>query len=164
MPRATAQDQDSDINTVLKLFPGYHVLTLEERDAETRSYILNHFAKANPSVIHVDIAGDGQLDFALLLRQDKSKTAKLVILLCSEDVSCKKVYDLDLTGYAEITYLRPVPVGSGVVQTDAIDTKDYPRPVRLAATGIEVTYLGKAKVVCYWNKKLKKVVEVQTED
>jgi len=99
-----------------------------------------------------------------LLRNKRSGTTKLVILLCSEDITCKSVYEVDVTSDSGGVYIRPVPMGRRVSQTDAIDTKAYPPPSRLSSTGIEVTYFGQAKVVYYWNRKQKKMETIQTED
>jgi hypothetical protein len=149
---------------ILHDFPGFHVLTVEERDSDTRAFILAHFAKRNPSILHADFDGDGHLDYAVLLKDKKSGIARFVILLCPETEHCKKACDEDITSSAREVFLRPVPIGRRVSQTDAIDTKDYPPPVRLSSTGIEVTYFGQAKVVYYWNGKHKKMETVQTED
>jgi hypothetical protein len=157
-----ANESSNDIDAILKLFPGYHVLTLAERDAETQAFIHQHLPKQNPSIVHTDLDSDRHLDYALLLKQDKSQTAKLVVLLCPAD--CEKTYELDITGYAALTYLRPVPIGSRVSQTDAIDTKNYPSPATPRPHGIEVTYFEKAKMVYYWNKKQKRIEAVQTGD
>lgn len=154
----------SDIDRVLNRFPGYHVLTLLERNSDAKEFIKGHFPKNNPSVVHSDFDGDGHLDYALLLKDGKSGTTKLVVLLCSGDTQCKSVFDVDVTSSSGEVFIRPVPIGSQVAQTDAIETKDYPSPVKLRSTGIELTYFGQAKVVYYWNRKNKKVEAVQTED
>jgi hypothetical protein len=159
-----AQGPTSDINRVLNRFPGYHVLTLQERNSDAREFIKGHFPKNNPSVVHSDFDGDGHLDYALLLKDSKSSTTKLVVLLCSGDTQCKSVFDVDITSSSGEVFIRPVPIGSQVSQTDAIETKDYPSPVKLRSIGIELTYLGQAKVVYYWNRKKKKIEAVQTED
>ncbi len=154
----------AEIGSILKLFPGYHVMTLTERDTDTRTFLSQHYRESNSSVVRADFNGDGILDYALMLKYGKSPTAKFVVLFCSGDSTCRKVYELDVTGYSDSVYLKPVPVGSRASQTDAIDTKDSPAPVKLRSTGIEVTYFGKAKVVYYWNKKHRKIEAVQTED
>jgi len=159
--------QTSDIDKILSLFPGYHLLALSERTAETKAFIHQHLPKDNPSVVHADFDGDGHPDYAVLLRSNKSGATKLVVLLCSADQNCKSVFDREVTTSSSSPgelYLRPVPPGSVVSQTDAIDTKSYPAPERLNSTGIEVNYFGKATVVYYWNRKHKKIEAVQTED
>ena len=60
--------------------------------------------------------------------------------------------------------VRPVPAGSRVSETDAIDTGDSAPSVKVGSTAIRLTYFEKAAVVLYWNKKHKKIEEVQTED
>jgi len=159
-----AQGQSGDIDRILKGFPGCHVLTLAERDSDARAFILAHFPKHNSSIVHADFDGDGQPDYAILIRNKRSGTTKLVILLCSANIACKSVYEVDVTSNSGGVYIRPVPMGSRVSQTDAIDTKAYPPPSRLSSTGIEVTYFGQAKVVYYWNRKQKKMETIQTED
>jgi len=99
----------------------------------------------------------------LLYKSDKSETAKVVILFCSDNAQCKNVYDHDVSRSA-IVYIRPVPVGTRVSQTDAVDTNHYPTPARLKSPGIEVAYFGQAKVVLYWNAKAKSIEAIQTED
>ena len=159
-----AKGPSSDIDRVLNRFPGYHVLTLMERNSDARTFIKGHFPKHNPSVVHSDFDGDGHPDYALLIKDGKSGTTKLVVLLCSGDTRCKNVFDVDVTSSSGEVFIRPVPIGSNVSQTEAMDTKDYPSPVKLSSTGIELTYFGQAKVVYYWNMKNKKVEAVQTED
>ena len=87
-----------------------------------------------------------------------------MVLLCVSEAQCQSVYELDVTGYSEVVYLRPVAAGSGASQTEAADTANHSSGVKLKTTGIQVTYFEKGKVVLYWNKKLKKIEEVQTED
>jgi len=163
-PGSRGQERKSDLDAVVSGFPRYHLLTLKERDADTRAYILQHFPKANPSVVHADFDGDGHLDYALLLQGDKTETTKLVVLLCPEDGHCRSIYELDITGYRGLVYLRRVPPGSVVSQSEAIDSPNPPSPVKLKSPGIEVTYFGQAAIVLYWNSKLKKIETVQTED
>jgi hypothetical protein len=162
-PRGNAQDDGID-KIILNDFPEFHVLTVPERDPDTRAFILAHFAKRNPSVVRADFDGDGHLDYAILLKNEKSGVAKFVILLCSEDEQCKKARDEDITSYAGEVFIKAVPTGRGVSQTEAIGDKDNPTPVRLSSTGIEVTYFEKAKVVYHWNTKHKKIETIQTGD
>ena len=159
-----AETPKNDLDIIMSRFPGYHVLTLQERDSDARTFILAHFPKHNPSVVRADFDGDGHLDYAILIKDKKSGTTKLVILLCSGDTQCKSVQEVDVTSSSGGVYIRPVPIGSRVSQTDAIDSKDYPSPVRLSSTWVEVTYFGQAKVVYYWNRKHKKMETIQTED
>src|SRR4029077_7645091 len=120
---------------ILDDFPGFHMLTVAERDSDTRAFILAHFAKRNPSVVRADFDGDGHPDYAVLLKDKKSGVAKFVILLCPEDEHCKKACDEDITSYDGEVFIKTVPIGRRVSQTEAIDTKDYPPPVRLRSTG-----------------------------
>ena len=160
----SARAQSADLQKVLSEFPDYHVLRLEERDNETRAFIRLHFPKTNSSVVHADFDGDGHLDYALLLRDNRSGATKLVVLLCSTSPPCRNVYDLDLASDGPIAYVRPVPAGSRVSETGAIDTGDSAPSVKVGSTAIRLTYFEKAAVVLYWNKKHKKIEEVQTED
>lgn len=162
---ATAVEASTtDIATILKEFPGYHVLTLAERDSDAREFIRLHFPNKNPSIVQADFDGDGHADYAVLLRDSKTGKAKLAVLLCLGDATCKNVYELDLAGDFGDVYIRPVPIGSHVAQTDAIDTKNYPSPLKLHTVAIEVNYFGKAAVVCYWDQRSKKMQTIQTED
>jgi hypothetical protein len=161
---SNAEAPKNDLDIILSRFPGYHMLTLAERDSDTRAFILAHFPKRNPSVVHADFDRDGHLDYAVLLKDKKSETAKLVIFLCSGNTQCKSVHEVGLTSVSGAVYLRPVPIGSRVSQTDAIDIKDQRSPVKLSSPGIELTYFGKATVVYYWNRKHKKIEAVQTAD
>jgi hypothetical protein len=158
------QEQKSDVGNVLTNFPGFHLLTSKERDPDTTAFILKRFPKSNPSVVHADFDGDGNLDYALLLKNDKSQAAKLVVLLCSGTSHCRSVYELDVTADSGIVYLRPVATGSVMSQTEAIDSTTAPSPAKLHSTGIQVTYFEKAAVVLYWDRKLKNIREVQTAD
>jgi hypothetical protein len=156
--------QEDGLDKILTQFPGFHVLTVPERDSDAKAFIVAHFAKRNPSVIHADFDGDGHLDYALLLKDKKSGAARFVILLCAEDEHCKTACDEKITSSVGEVFIRPVPIGRRASQTDAIDSKDYPPPLKLRSTGIEVTYFGQAKVVYYWNAKHKKIETIQTED
>ena len=153
-----------ELDVVLSRFPSQHTLTLGELDSQTRTFFLKHFPKANPGIVRAYFDGDGHEDFALLLIDNKSKATKLQILLCSGEGPCKSAYELDVTPYSDLVYLRPIAVGSTVSQSEAIDTNDHASPVKVKRTGIAVTYFGKGKVVLYWNSKHKKIEEVQTED
>ena len=163
VPRGNGQSNGID-KMILDDFPGFHVLTVPERDSDTRAFILAHFAKRSPSVVRADFDGDGHLDYAVLLKNKKSGVAKFAILLCSENDPCKKAWDEDITSYAGEVFIKAVPIGGRVLQTEAIDTKDYPPPVRISSSGIEVTYFEKAKVVYYWNTKHKRIETIQTGD
>ncbi|MGB0116868.1 MAG: hypothetical protein WCC78_15310 [Terriglobales bacterium] len=127
-----------------------------------RAFFVKHFPKDNPSLVRADFDGNGHPDYALLLRDDKTGATKLVVLLCAADGQCKNVYELDETAYAGAVYLRPVSMGSKVSQTEAVSGNSP--PVKLHSTGIQVNYFEKGKVVLYWNRKLQKIEEVQTED
>ena len=161
---SVAEEPDKDLDNVLKLFPGYHLLTLSERNSETRAFLKQHYPNRNPSVIHADFDGDGHPDYALLLKNDKSGAAKLVVLLCPTDDGCKTVYRLDLSGYAEVTYLKAASAGSRTSQTDAVDAGQPGPSAKLRATGIRVSYFEKGEVVLHWNRKLKRIEEIQTGD
>jgi hypothetical protein len=139
---SAAQEQKSNIATILHNFSGYHLLDLRERDSDTRAYLQKHVTNS-PSVIHADFDGDGFPDYAMLLRSDRS-AAKLVVLLCDAQGQCRSVYELDITGYSDVAYLQPLPLGS------------------LKAVGIQVVYFEKGRVVLSWDKKLKKIAEVPT--
>jgi len=158
------QEQKSGVGNVLSNFPGFHLLVPKERDPDTTAFILKRFPKSNPSVVHADFDGDGNLDYALLLKNDKSQATKLVVLLCSESGHCRSVYELDVTAGSGIVYLRPVATGSVVSQTEAIDSTTAPSPAKLHSIGIQVAFFEKAAVVLYWDRKVKKIREVQTAD
>ena len=159
-----SQNARSDLPNVLKLFPGYHLQTLKELDSDARSYVAEHYPRANPSVVHADFDGDGSPDYALLLKNNRSEAAELVVVLCPSNGSCKSVYESNEPTMASLIYLRPAPVGSRVTEKDAIGTKDEPRPFTFNSAGIEVHYFEKATVVLYWDRKHNKIEEVQTED
>jgi hypothetical protein len=160
---ASASDGQAGYITILKQFPGYHVVTLQERDPDVRAYIVQHFPKGNASVVQADFDGDGHEDYALLLKNDRSAKAILVVVLCPADGHCKTAYKFDVSEAYKLTYLRPVPAGSRVSQTEAMPRSDH-SPGRLKSVGIRVTYDEQAEVVLYWNSKLRKIEEVQTSE
>jgi len=159
---SNGRERRSSVDSVLSGFAGYRLLTLNELDPDARAFFLKHFPKANPSVVHADFNGDGNLDYALLLRNDKSEAAKLVILLCSQDTHCRSVSESDISGYSGSAFVRPVAKGSKVSQTESIETGSP--PVSLKFSGVRVTYFGKAEVVLYWNEKAKKIESITTAD
>jgi len=163
VPHGNGQSDGID-KMILDDFPGFHVLTTGERDSNTRAFVLAHFGEHDPSVVRADFDGDGRLDYAVLLRNKKSGIAKFVMLLCPENEHCKKARDEDLTSYAGEVFIKTVPIGRRVSQTEAIDTKDQPRPITLSSTGIELTVFERAAVVYYWNTKHKKIETIQTGD
>lgn len=158
-----AVGQNCELGEVLNQIPGFHVLRLEERDADTRAFLIKHFAKDNPSVVHADFDGDGRPDYALLLKSSAGK-AKFVIVLCPESAQLRTVHDLDVTGSEGQTYLQRVPAGTLVSQTEAIDTGGKAPRVRLRSAGVRVVAFEKAEVVLYWSSKLHKIEAIQTAD
>jgi hypothetical protein len=104
-------EEPTESNSILRRFPGYHVLTLRELDSETRAFFVKQFPRNSPSAVHADFDGDGYLDYAVLVRNNKSGTTKLVILLCSGNGPCKTVYELDVSTHSGSVYIRPVPCG-----------------------------------------------------
>jgi len=156
--------QSNGIDKILPGLPGFQVLTVLERDVEARTFILAHFPKHNPSVAHADFDGDGRLDFAVLLRDNKSGIVKFVILLCPQMGDRKKAHAEEITSYAGGVCIRPIPAGQRVSHTEAVESKDDFSPVRLRSIGIEVTYFGQGKVVYSWNATHKKFKTIQTED
>lgn len=157
-------DSEDRSDPVLKLFPGYHLLTIAERDSDTRAFIQENLPKQNPSLIHADFDGDGHPDYALLLKGDQSENAKFVVLLCPDDNACKQVFELGLTGSPEIMYLRKKAAKSRISQTDSAEDHDQPSDLKLTGTGIELNYFEKGVVVYYWDKAAKKICSMQTED
>jgi hypothetical protein len=158
------QERDSGLDAALKKFPGYHLLSLQERDSDARAYFVQHFGKSNPSVVRGDFDGDGHPDYALILKDNKTGKAKLVVLLCPAQDQCRSVYDLDVTTDAGSIYIRPIPAGTPVSQTEAIESRNPAAPLKLTSPGIRVEYFGQAEVVLYWNKRLMKIAEIQTAD
>ena len=141
---ASASDGKADAMTaILKQFPEYHLLTLQERDSELKAFLAQHSPNVNPSLVRADFNGDGNLDYALLLKADKTGAAKLVVLLCSTDGQCESVYDVDETTYASVAYLRPVSTRSKVSQTEAVPRNTS--AVKVRSTRIEVNYFKKVK-------------------
>ena len=149
-----------DVDKLLKLFPGYHLLSLQERDNDTKAFFTQNFPKANPSLVRGDFDGDGHDDYAALLKEDKSPATKLVVLLCQGNGECKRVYEQDETAVSKFVYLRPLHPGSRVSEAEGGGASG----VKLAFTGIQVAYFEKGAVVLYWNSKLRKIEEIQSED
>lgn len=154
----------ADISEVLSQFPGYHLLTMRERSADARAFLLHHSSKNNPSIIHADFDGDGHPDYALLLKHDGNGKAEFVVLLCSDDATCRIVYELDVTGSIAEMYIRPVATGSQVSQDESVETKGNTPAVMLHTVGIQVNYFEKAAVVYYWEKKTRKIEALESED
>lgn len=138
------------------------MLKLQERDAESRTFIKQHFPNDNASVIRADFDGDGNPDYAALLKNDRTAATKLVILLCSVQSLCRSVYELDETAYAAIVYLRPLRPGSNVSPSQAVDPGAH--RLRLPVTGIQVSYFEKGTVVLHWNQEHQKFEAVQSGD
>ena len=159
-----AQGQQKDLGRALGLFPGYHLLKLEERDADTRTFLAAHFKKNSPSLVNADFDGDGRPDYALLLKSDNDPKTRMVVVLCPRTGVCKTVYDLDLTGSAGEVYLKHVPAGTQLAQTEAATEGENPRRTRLSSAGARLVYFEKAEVVLYWDRKLNKIVQVETGD
>lgn len=149
---------------VLRLFPGYHVVSLKEFDPDTRNYLLENYPKANPSVVHADFDGDGSPDYALLLKNHAQRVTKVVILLCPVTTACKKVYDLDVSQMPGIVYLRPVLPGARVSPMDDVDTNGGVKRVKLRTAAVELNYFEKSSVVLHWNSARKKIEEIDTGD
>lgn len=149
---------------ILNQFPGYHLLGLNDLDSQTRDFFSKKFQNEIPGIVKSDFNGDGYQDYVILLRDNNSKKAKLVISFCFAASPCKILYQLDVKNFYNIVYIRSVKQGALISQTNAIDTNNYPLPVRLKYDGVKLTYLGKAEIVIYWNEKLKKIETIQTAD
>jgi len=145
-------------------YPGYHVLRLTERDADTRAFLIQHVKGSDASVIHADLDGDGHPDYAVLLKSDTSAAAKVVVLLCDAQSKCRGVFEQNITGYSEGAYLSRLPVGSRVAEAGSAEGEKESHPVTLTNTGIQVTYFEKGAVALYWDRKLKKMVAVGTAE
>lgn len=149
---------------VLRLFPGYRAVSLKEFDPDTRNYLLENYPKVDPSVVRADFDGDGSPDFGLLLKNDATHVARVVILLCPARASCKAVYDLDVSQMSGIVYLRPIPPGAPVPPADDDDASSSIKQTKLKTAAVELNYFGKASVVLYWNQAHKKIEEIDTSD
>lgn len=158
---ARGQESTAEIR-VQDYYPGYHLLRMSERDPDTRAFLFKHFKGSDPSIIRADFDGNGQPDCAMLLKGDTSAAAKLVVLLCDAPGRCRRVYEVDITGYSNEAYLSRLPIGSRVAVAGSVDGEKEPPPVKLATGGIQVTYFEKGQGALYWDKKLKKIVEVST--
>jgi hypothetical protein len=139
-------------------------LRLGERDADTRAFLLKHFNGSDPSVVQADFDGEGHPDYALLVKSDTSAAAKVAILLCDAPRRCRGVYELDITGYSEEVYLSRLPVGSRIVESEAVEAKNQSPSVTLRNAGIQLSYFESVTVALYWDKKLKEIVGVGTAD
>lgn len=122
------------------------MLTLQERDSALQAFLTKHFPKSDPSVVRSDFDGDGNPDYALLLKNDKRGKTILVVALCTGDSQGKSVYHVDVSDNSSFVYIRPVLVGSRVSQTEAISTRGS-SPVRLKFEGIRLTNYEQAEVV-----------------
>jgi hypothetical protein len=160
----TVRGQKSTTETHPPDYPGYHLLKLGERDADTRAFLIQHFKGSDASVIHADLDGDGHPDYALLLKSDTSAAAKVVVLLCDAQSKCRGVFEQDITGYSEEAYLSRLPVGSRVAEAGSAEGEKESHPVTLTNTGIQVTYFEKGAGALYWDRKLKKIVAVGTAE
>ena len=150
---------EQDIRTQ---FPGYHILDARDLDTMTSDYFQEKFSMLAPGLVKADFDGNGYQDLAVLLRADNVKTTKFVIFLSSASAQCAVAYELDVSLHYDSVYLTPVRAGSALSQTESIDIKTPMSPVKLAHTGIRLTYLGKAEVVLYWDDKLGKIITIQT--
>ena len=160
----TARGQIRTAEALPHDYPGYHVLRLTERDADTRAFLIQHFKGSDASVIHADLDGGGHSDYAVLLKSDTSAAAKVVVLLCDAQSKCRSVFEQDITGYSEGAYLSRLPVGSRVAEAGSAEGEKESHPVTLTNTGIQVTYFEKGAGALYWDRKLKKIVAVGTAE
>ena len=53
----SGEEKKSIIDSFLSGLPGFHLLTLKELDPDAKEFFLQHFTKANPSVVHADFDG-----------------------------------------------------------------------------------------------------------
>ena len=138
-------------------------MRLNDLDSQTRNYFRNEYKNECPGIVKLDFNGDGRQDYAVLLRNNKSKKTKFVILFCLSDSLFKKVYELDVTNFSNIIYLSLVKKGARVSQTESIETNAPPQ-TQLKYDGVRLTYFEKAEIVIFWNEKLKKIETIQTAD
>jgi hypothetical protein len=161
---SAVRGQKSSTGTRPPDYPGYHLLRLAERDADTRAFLAQHFKGSDASIVRADFDGDGHPDYAMLLKSDTSAAAKLVVLLCDAQSKCRAVLEDDITGYSEEAYLFPLPVGSRVAEAGSTEGENQSHPARFTNTGIQVDYFEKGTVAYYWDKKLKQIVAVGTAE
>lgn len=161
---AAAQPKENTLDKLVrKNYPGFHLLQTSERDADTRTFLTKRFKGSSPSLVHADFDGDGHPDYAMLLKSDHSTAAQLVILLCENTGRCHAVYKIDITGASEISYLEGIPAGSKIAETETAGENNSPA-VKLTTTGVQLSYFEKAETALYWDRRLKKIVEVATGD
>src|SRR5579872_6844076 len=65
--------QGIPLEDLLSRFPGYHLLTMQERDPDVQAFLHHHFPKENPSLVRADFNGDGIIDYAVLVENDKTR-------------------------------------------------------------------------------------------
>lgn len=135
-----SETRRASLADALRLFPGYHVVSLKEYDPDTRNYLLENCPKVDPSVVRADFDGDGSPDFGLLLKNDATHVARVVILLCPARASCKAVYDLDVSQMSGIVYLRPIPPGAPVPPADDDDASSSIKQTKLKTAAVELNY------------------------
>jgi hypothetical protein len=163
VPAAAQLKENAVDKLVRKNYPGFHLLRMSERDADVRTFLTTRSQRSNPSLVHADFDGDGHLDYALLLKSDRSAAAELSVLLCENTERCHAVYKIDITGASEIAYLSRIPPSSKIAEMDDAGEND-PHAVKLKKVGVSLSYFEKAEIALYWDKKLKKIVEVGVED
>jgi hypothetical protein len=155
---------NNEENKIISQFPGYHILSLKDLYPETRGYFSRDYPNEKPGIVKSDFNGDGYQDYAVLLKKNNAQKTKLVILFCSAVSPCNKIDEVDVGYSYAIVYLRLVKSGTVIEETDAADTENPSSPMRLKHAGVELTYSGQAKIVYYWNEKLKKIETMQTAD
>ena len=106
-PVCTGQERKSDLDRAWSGFPACRWQKLKELDPDASPFFLNHHSKNNPGVVRADFDGDSNLDYARILRNDKSEGAKLGVLLCCSEGHCRNVSELDISGYSDSAFLAP---------------------------------------------------------
>jgi len=143
-------------------YPEYHLLSINELSKETKDHFKNISPNNEPGIIKLDFDGDGNKDYAILLRKNDSMSTIFVVLLCDKVSSCKNYYELNVSNYHDIVYLSLAKAGVFISQAEALDT--HSSAVKLKHDGVKLTYFGKAEIVLYWNEKLKIIESIQTAD
>ncbi len=147
------------INT---FYPGYKLLQFSDLDSFTQEYLSGYKFELQPGFVKADFDGNNLSDFALFLNNKSNDGSIFCIILqtAKNDYELHEIIKYDrMMDYVVLSEVKPDTL---VKPTTAFDTGQS--AVILEYPGVKLTYVGKASLVYYWNKKTKKFDSIQTSD
>lgn len=153
---------DNISNLINTFYPDHKLLTFNDLDSFSKNFLSDFKPDIQPGIVMADFDGNDLSDFALFLNK-KSKDGSIFCFLLQTRKDTFKSYEIiKYERMMDYVFLLDVKPNTLVKPTTAFDTGQS--EVKLEFSGVELTYVGKASVVYYWDKITKQFESIQTSD